>query len=69
MEYTYSIAHNKHRENCFFIRKLIKDDEFVNSLNDLEFHGWKSFVDVVKNFLGNCQAESLKKWRTFYFLS
>ena len=35
------------------IQKLIKDDEFVNSMNDLELCAWTSFVDVVKNILGN----------------
>ena len=40
------------------IKKLIKDDEFVNSLNDLELCAWISFVDGVKNILGNRQAEN-----------
>ena len=42
------------------IRKLIKDNEFVNSMNDLELHAWTSFVDVMKNFLGNCRDENKK---------
>ena len=29
-------------------------------MNDLELHTWTSFVDVVKNFLGNCWAENDK---------
>ena len=43
------------------IRKLINDDEFVNSINDLELRTWTSFVDVVKKFLGNGQAENYEK--------
>lgn len=43
------------------IRKLIKDDEFVNSMNDLELCTWTSFVDVVKNFSGNHQAKNYKE--------
>ena len=43
------------------IRKLIKNDEFVNSMNDIELCAWTSFVDVVKNFLGNRRAENYKK--------
>ena len=38
------------------IRKLIKDADFVNSMDDLEKRTWCSFVDVVKNFLGNNRA-------------
>ena len=44
------------------IRKLIKDDEFVNSVNTLELRAWTSFVDVVKNFLGNRRAENYKEF-------
>ena len=42
------------------IRKLIKDDEFVNSMNDLELCAWTLFCDVVKNFLSNCWTENYK---------
>ncbi|QQP48982.1 Uncharacterized protein FKW44_009477 [Caligus rogercresseyi] len=38
------------------IRKLIKDTEFQNSMNTLECAVWKSFVQVVNNFLGNTKA-------------
>ena len=44
------------------IRKLIKDDEFINSMNYLELHTWTSFVDVVKNFLDNRQAKNYKNF-------
>ena len=43
------------------IRKLIKDDAFVNSMNDLEWCAWPSFVDMVKNFLGNRLVENYKE--------
>ena len=43
------------------IRKLIKDEEFINSVNDLELRTWISFVDVQKVFLGNRQTESYKE--------
>lgn len=38
------------------IRQLIKDTEFQNSMNTLECAAWKSFVQVVNNFLGNTKA-------------
>ena len=31
-------------------------------MNELELHVWTSFVDVVKNFLGNRQAENYKEF-------
>ena len=43
------------------IRKLIKDDEFVNSMNDLELRAWPSFVDMLKNFFGNRWTENYKE--------
>ena len=38
----------KLKAGVFDIRKLIKSDEFVNSINDLELRTWASFVDMVK---------------------
>ena len=38
------------------IRQLIKDTEFENSMNTLECAAWRSFVQVVNNFLGNKKA-------------
>ena len=38
------------------IRKLVKDPDFVNSMNDVEKRTWCAFVAVVKNFLGNNRA-------------
>ena len=43
------------------IRKLIKNDEFVNSINDLELRVWTSFVDVVKN-LDNRRDEKYEEF-------
>ena len=42
------------------IRKLIKDADFVNSIDDLEKRTWSSFVDFVKNFSGNNRAVNYK---------
>ena len=30
-------------------------------MNDLELRAWTTFIDVVKNFLGNRQAENYKE--------
>lgn len=38
------------------IRQLMKDPEFVNSMNGAERQAWESFVLVIKNFLGNHKA-------------
>ena len=35
------------------IRKLIKDNNFENVMNDVERSAWNSFKDVVTKFLGN----------------
>ena len=35
------------------IRKLIKDQNFITSMNKLESKMWRSFVAITKNFLGN----------------
>ena len=43
------------------IRKLIKDADFVNSMDDLEKRTLCSFVDVVKNFSGNNKAVNYKE--------
>ena len=43
------------------IRKLIKNYELVNSMNDTDLWTWTSFVDVVKIFLGNYLAKNSKK--------
>ena len=38
--------------------KLIKDDQFLTSMNQLEANAWTSFVSVTKNFLGNHRVEN-----------
>ena len=43
------------------IRNLSKDDEFVNSINDLELRAWTSFIDMMKNFLGYHLAKNYKE--------
>ena len=40
------------------IRQLIRDPEFENSTNEMELEVWKTFVQVVKNFLGNNKARN-----------
>ncbi|EEZ99611.2 hypothetical protein TcasGA2_TC002128 [Tribolium castaneum] len=40
------------------IRLLMKDNNFVQSMNDIESSTWVSFVNVVKNFLGNYKSEN-----------
>ena len=42
------------------MKKLIKDDEFVNSMKDLELCAWTSFADEVKNFLDKHWNENHK---------
>ncbi|KAL4720265.1 hypothetical protein ACJJTC_003401 [Scirpophaga incertulas] len=40
------------------IRTLIKDADFISSMNDLERAAWTSFVEVTKHFLGNYKANN-----------
>ena len=40
------------------IRSVIRDSSFPSSLNEMELSAWASFVEVVKNFLGNYKAEN-----------
>ena len=40
------------------IMKLIKDDEFVNSMNDLKLCDCIPFVDEVGNFFSNHRTEN-----------
>ena len=41
------------------IRKLLLDDQFTEKLNSTELDAWKSFKQVVDNFLGKYKAEIL----------
>ena len=40
------------------IRKLIRDDQFLACINQVESQAWSSFVLVVQNFLGNVKADN-----------
>lgn len=40
------------------IRTLIKDNNFIDCMNNLESVAWKSFVQVVTKFLGNEKADN-----------
>ena len=51
-----SVSEEKIKEMIFDgpqIRKLIKDPNFISSMNDVDANAWKAFVNVVINFLGN----------------
>ena len=39
------------------IRKLIQDENFVTSMNQLQSKTWRSFVAVTQNFLGNKRSD------------
>lgn len=43
------------------IRTLIRDKNFVGSMNSVESAAWKAFVEVVQNFLGNHKAPNYKQ--------
>lgn len=40
------------------IRTLVRDQEFVKKMTDKEKEAWVSFVEVIKNFLGNTRADN-----------
>jgi len=40
------------------IRSVIRDSSFPSSQNEMELGAWTSFVEVVRNFLGNYKAET-----------
>ena len=40
------------------IQQVIRDPEFKNPMNKVELEGWKAFVLVMKNFLGNNKARN-----------
>ena len=51
-----SVSEEKIKEVIFDgpqIRKLIKDPNFIASMNDVDANAWKALVSVVINFLGN----------------
>ena len=43
------------------IRTLMKDVNFIQSMNETEAAAWLSFVDVVKNVLGNHKADNYEE--------
>lgn len=43
------------------IRQLLNDDDFVKSLTALEKAAWKSFLAVIKNYLGNVRASNYEE--------
>jgi len=43
------------------IRKMLRDDSFIEHMNDTEKATWDSFKGTVKNFLGNKKSENYKE--------
>ena len=43
------------------IRQLMGDQKFCDSMNEVELAAWLSFVEGIKNFLGNYRADSYKE--------
>ena len=43
------------------IRQLLKDKEFIETMNSEEKNGWVAFSQVVNNFLGNTKSPEYKK--------
>jgi hypothetical protein len=43
------------------IRKVIYSEEFAAKLTENELRAWKSFIEVVQNFLGNRHAENYEE--------
>ena len=43
------------------IRQLMGDQIFCDSMNEVELATWLSFVELVKNFLGNYRADNYKE--------
>ncbi|KAH9632283.1 hypothetical protein HF086_010208 [Spodoptera exigua] len=61
---TSSVSDAKIKEGIFVgpqIRELIKDSTFEENLSDLEKSAWKSFKNVVANFLGNHKSDSYRE--------
>lgn len=59
------ISNAKIKEGIFTgpdIRKLLSDANFANVMCAAERSAWKTFRDVVKNFLGNTKDSDYKKW-------
>ena len=52
---------NEKLKNSIFdspdIWKLIKDQNFITSMNKLESEMWRSFIAVMKNFLDNKRSD------------
>lgn len=40
------------------IRKIMKDEEFLKKLTDIEKRAWESFISLCDNFLGNNKSEN-----------
>jgi len=40
------------------IRQLIKDENFIETMTELQKNAWMAFKDLIKNFLGNTRAQN-----------
>ena len=40
------------------IRTLVRNEEFINKMNDKEMAAWLSFVEVTRKFFGNKKADN-----------
>lgn len=40
------------------IRKLVKDENFIETMTELQKNAWMAFKDLIKNFLGNTRAQN-----------
>ena len=59
-----SLSHAKIREGVFEgpqIRKLMMDDNFTDTMTEIEEDAWNAFKEVVKKFLGNIKDHLYKE--------
>ena len=56
------LSNEKFKEGIFDgleISQLIKNPNFVKSMNELEKQTWNSFISVIRNFLGNINQKTI----------
>ncbi|KAF2367923.1 hypothetical protein FHG87_001323 [Trinorchestia longiramus] len=47
------------------MRQVIKDEQFIGTMSDLDKNAWLSFKDVIENFLGNTRASMILTQKLF----
>ena len=58
------LSYEKAKAGIFYgpqIRTLIKDINFIPSMNEMETSAWSSFVGIVRNFLVDHRAENVEE--------